>query len=130
MWLNRKEILNTGWGHVYFEPVRQHIIYQALTYLKSYNEFYDDISITKGLSSKEIIRFSHIEENVSDGKEITENINDRSEPEFASIEGPLSMHRTGSNETIVVFEIPNIIIDKNIVIPPAQKKRNSFSFKR
>ena len=96
--------------------------------MKSYNEFYDDIPITKGLSSKEIIRFSHIEENV--GKEITENINDRSETEFASIEGPLSMHRTGSNETIVVFEIPNIIIDKNIVIPPAQKKRNSFSFKR
>ena len=36
-------------GHVYFEPVRSHIVYQALTYLKSYNKFYDDISIAKGL---------------------------------------------------------------------------------
>ena len=35
-------------GHVYFEPVCPHIIYQALTYLKSHNTFYEDISVTKG----------------------------------------------------------------------------------
>ena len=39
-------------GHVYFEPVHPHIIYQALTYLKLHNKFYKDISIAKGLSSQ------------------------------------------------------------------------------
>ena len=37
-------------GHAYFEPVCPHIIYQALTYLKSRNKFYEDISVTKGSS--------------------------------------------------------------------------------
>ena len=35
-------------GHVYFEPVHPHIIYQALAYLKLHNYFYKDISIEKG----------------------------------------------------------------------------------
>ena len=39
-------------GHVYFEPVRPHSIYQTLTYLKSHNKYYEDISIGKGLSNK------------------------------------------------------------------------------
>ena len=29
--------------HVYFEPATPHTVYQALTYLKSYNKFYEDI---------------------------------------------------------------------------------------
>ena len=33
------------------------------------------------------------EKNISDGKEMTENVNyNRSETEFASVEGPLNMH--------------------------------------
>ena len=101
-------------GRVYFEPVRPHIIYQALTYLKSYNKFYDVISIAKGLSSEEMFKFSDIveiqgkfefvtEKNVSNGKEMTENINGRSETEFASVEDPLNMHITASNETTLCF---------------------------
>ena len=65
------------------------------------------ISIVKGLSSEEMFRFSDIveiqrqsecvtEKNVSDRKEITENINDRSETEFSSDEDPLNMHRAAS----------------------------------
>ena len=27
------------WGHVYFEPVHPHTIYQALSYLKAHNKF-------------------------------------------------------------------------------------------
>ena len=38
-----------------FEPVRPHIIYQVLSYLKSDNKFYEDISIAKGLSSEDIV---------------------------------------------------------------------------
>ena len=38
-------------GHVYFEPIRPQINYQAayLTYLKSHNNSYENISIAKGL---------------------------------------------------------------------------------
>ena len=101
-------------GHVYFEPVRPHIIYQALTYLKLYNKFYKDTSIVKG-------------------KEMTENVNyNRSETEFASVEDPLKMYRTASNETILVSEIPHIINEGNVIIAPGQGKipvsilRNEF----
>ena len=82
-------------GHVYFEPVRPNmVIYQVLAYLKSHHKFYEDISIAKGLSSKDMLRFSDIveiqrqNENVtkkiiSDRKETSENRND-TETEYAS----------------------------------------------
>ena len=86
-----------------FEPVSPQIVYQALTCLKSYNKFYNNISIAKGLSSEQMFKFSDIvkiqeqsdcatAKNVSDRKEMTENINDRSETEFVSLEDPLNMH--------------------------------------
>ena len=121
-------------GHVYFEPVRPTIIYQALTYLKLHNKFYKDISIVKGLSSEDMFKFSDIveiqgetgsvtEKNISDGKEMIENVNyNRSETEFASVEDPLKMYRTASNETTLVSEIPNIINEGNVIIAPGQGK--------
>ena len=83
--LKLKQDLNYK-GHVYFEAVRPHIIYQALAYLKAYNKFYRDISIVKGLSRQCIFKFSNIakiqgetggvtEKNISDGKEMIESIN-------------------------------------------------------
>ena len=121
-------------GYVYFEPVRPRTIYQALAYLKSYNNFYKGISIAKSLSSESMFKFSDIieiqghsewvtEKNVSDRKQITENINDRTETEFASVEDPLNMHRTASNETTLVSEILNIISDENVIIAPGQGKK-------
>ena len=73
-------------GHVCFETFRPYIFYQALTYFRLNNKFYRDISIAKGLSSEDMFRFSDIVEihgetegvtaiNISDGKEITENVN-------------------------------------------------------
>ena len=120
--------------HVYFEPVRLHTVYQPLTYLKSYNNFYEDISIPKGLSSEDMFKISDIveiqgqskcvtEKNVSDGEEMTENINYRSETEFTSIEDPLNMHRTALNETTLVSEIPNMINNENVIIVPGQGKK-------
>ena len=50
-------------GHVYFEPVCPHIIYHVLTYLKSRNKFYEDISVTKGFSGEDMLNFSDINEN-------------------------------------------------------------------
>ena len=52
-----------------------------------------------------------------------ENINGRSETEFASVEDPLNMHRTASNETTLVSEILNIINKKNVIIAPGQGKK-------
>ena len=40
---------------------------------------------------------------MSDRKEMTENINDRSEIELASVEDPLNMHKTASNETTLIL---------------------------
>ena len=128
-------------GHTYFDP---DIVYQTLTYLKSCNKFYDDISTAKGLSSEEMFKFSVIIEiqgqfgcvtkkNVSDEKGITENINDRSKTEFASLEDPLNIHRIASNETTLVSEILNIINDENVTTTPRQgktTKKNSFNFKQ
>ena len=45
-------------GYVYFEPVHPNAIYQALNYFKTHNKFYEEISISEGLSSKEMINFS------------------------------------------------------------------------
>ena len=49
-------------GHVCFERVCPHIVYQAVNHLKSYNKFYEGISIEKGLSSKDMSKFSDIVE--------------------------------------------------------------------
>ena len=77
--------------------------------MKSFNKFYDNISITKGLSSEGMFKFSDIveiqgqskcvtEKNISYGKEMTENINERSKTEFFSFEDPPNMCRTASNK--------------------------------
>ena len=128
-------------GHVYFEPVRPDIVYQALTCLKCYDKFYEDKSIAKGISSKDMFNFSDIveiqgqsecvtEKNVSDGKIMTENINDRSKTEFSSVEDPLNMHRTKSNEKTVVSQMPNIINEKNVIIATEQGNKKGFIFKQ
>ena len=44
-------------GHAYFEPLCPHIIYQALTYLKFCNKFYEDNSTAKGLLSEDMLTF-------------------------------------------------------------------------
>ena len=42
------------------------------------------------------------------------------ETEYGSVENPLRMHRTGSNKTALVSEVPYIIIKKNVIIAPEQ----------
>ena len=95
--------------HVYFEPVCPHITHQAHADLKSHNEFYEDISVAKGLSREDMFRLFEIveiqgenknvtEKIISNRKEMSENRND-TETEYASIKDLLNMHRTPSNET-------------------------------
>ena len=50
-----------------------------------------------------------------------ENVNE-SETEYASVEEPLNTHRTSSNETTLVSDIPNIVNNENIIIAPFQGK--------
>ena len=64
--------------------------------------------------------------NVSNGKEMTENITERSETEFASVKGPLKMQRTASNEANLVSEIPNIVNNENFIIASGQEKTISI----
>ena len=47
------------------------------------------------------------------------------EAEYGSVEGPLSMHKTGSNETAFVPEISSTINDENVVIASGQRKIGS-----
>ena len=50
-----------------------------------------------------------------------ENVNE-SETEYASVEDPRNIHRTASNETTLVSDIPNIVNNENIIIAPGQGK--------
>ena len=59
---------------------------------------------------------------------MTENNNDRSETEFASVDDLLNMHRTASNGTTLVSQIPNIINKENVIIPSGQIKKKQFQF--
>ena len=43
-------------------------------------------------------------------------------------EDPLSKHRTRSNETALVSEIPYIINDENVITAPGNGKKPSFNF--
>ena len=52
---------------------------------------------------------------------MSENRNDAG-TEYASVEDPLSMHRTASNETTLSSEIPNVILEENVIIAPGQEK--------
>ena len=45
------------------------------------------------------------------------------ETEYDSVEDPLSIHRTASNETALVSEIPYIINDENVIIAPGERQK-------
>ena len=48
------------------------------------------------------------------------------ETEYGSAEHPLSMHRTISNEKLLVSEFSYIIYNKNVIIAPRQKNPASI----
>ena len=58
---------------------------------------------------------------------MTQNINDRSETEFSSIEDPLNMHKTASSKTTLISKIPNIINDEIITMHQG-KEKSQFQF--
>ena len=117
-------------GYIYFRPVCPHIICQVLAYLKLHNKFYQDISITNGLSSEDILRFCDINVDVQGenqcswksiihGEGISDTDNERG---YASVQDPLNLHRTVSNEATLISEIPNVISEENVIFAPEQRK--------
>ena len=48
---------------------------------------------------------------------------------FLTIEDPLNMYRTASNETALIYDIPNMINEENIIIAQRQKKFSILSDK-
>ena len=53
---------------------------------------------------------------------MTDNINDRNEMEFASVEDPLNIYIAASNEATLVSEIANVINEQNFIITTGQGK--------
>ena len=66
---------------------------------------------------------SAIEKIISEGKEMSENINDtKNETECASVKDPLNIHRISSNGQLFFSQIPNITNEENFIIVPGQRK--------
>ena len=99
------------------------ISYRVLNYLKIHNKFYEDMLISEGLSSKEMIAFSDIDKDQDVDESIHKKIFQMKQNIYGSIEDILSMHRTRSNETALVSEIPCIINNENFIIAPGQEKK-------
>ena len=59
---------------------------------------------------------------------MSKNINDRSETEFALVQNPLNMHRTASDETILISDIPNIINKKMLLLHQGRARISIFSY--
>ena len=71
-----------------------------------------------------MINFSGIDKH----QDVTESIHKKiisNEKEYGSVEDPLSMHRTGSNKTVLASEIPSKINDENLIIAPGQGKKTA-----
>ena len=64
-------------------------------------------------------------------QDVTESIRTKvisNETEYGSVEDPLSMHKTGSNETALVSKIPSTVNDENVMIAPGQGEKSVSVF--
>ena len=105
-------------GYVYFEPVHPNVIPRT--------KVIKNISISEGLSSKEMINFSGINKH----QDVAESIHKKiisNETEYGSVEDPLSMHRNGSNKKALVSKFRSIINEENIIAPEQGEKTVSIS---
>ena len=98
-------------GHVFFEPVRPGMIYEALQYLKTHKMFHKDVIISLGLTSDEILDFSKLS--------VTQSISGTLEDEdFEEAEDPCNLHRITTNEISLVSEVSHLVDENNIVFAP------------
>ena len=109
-------------GNVNFESVRPEPIYAHLNYLKNKNKFYEDISISYGLSSNGIssvadASFAHEQTSINHPYTKTEN-----KLNFELFDDPLNLYRVAPNETALISEIQGIIDEDNLTVAPGQGK--------
>ena len=109
-------------GNVNFESVRPEPIYAHLNYLKNKNKFYEDISISYGLSSNGISNvadasFAHEQTCKNHPHTKTEN-----KLNFELFDDPLNLYRVAPNETALISEIQGIIDEDNLTVAPGQGK--------
>ena len=110
-------------GYVYFELVRPSAIYEVLNYLKRKNKFYEDISISSGLNSQEILNLSNasgIDETAADSS-IVEN------ESFESVDDPLNAYRAAAYGATLAPGVPRITEDDNVIIAPGQSKTEELA---
>ena len=95
-------------GHVYFEPVRPQLISDLLHYLKRNNQFYSNVTIDLNHVSNELLQFetdTYISNN-NNVIEIYKSSDNEQLDETEEDENPLDVHRTASNETIMMLKFP------------------------
>ena len=105
-------------GNAYFEQVRPSAIYEALNYLRRKNKFYENIFISYGLNSQDILNLPDISAigETAEKSSIVEN------ESFESVDDPLDGHKAAGYEITLVTEIPRIIEDDNVIMAPGQGK--------
>ena len=97
-------------GHVFFEPVRPSMIYEALEYLKTHNMLYEDI-ISLGLTIDKISDFSNLS--------VTQSISGFLEDEnFEEAEDPGNLHWIATNEISLILEVPHLVDENKIILAP------------
>ena len=115
-------------GNVHFEPARPQLISDLLHYLKENNQFYSNVAIDVNQISNELLQFDYeTDTSISNDSNVVEtdetSQNYRLE-ETEEDENPLDVHRTASNETIMMSKFPIDIDDKHTVsVAPGEGRR-------
>ena len=101
-------------GHVFFEPVWPSMIFEALEYLKTHM-FYEDMIISLGLTSDEILDFSKLS--------VTQSIGGTLEDEnFEEAEDPGNLDRTATAEASLISEVLHLVDENKIILAPGQNE--------
>ena len=90
------------------------MIFEALEYLKTHM-FYEDIIISLGLTSDEILDFSKLS--------VTQSISGTLEDEnFKEAEDPGNLHRTATTEASLISEVLHLVDENKIILAPGQNE--------
>ena len=89
-------------GHVFFKPVQSSMIYEALKYLRTHNMFYEDIAISLGLTSNDILDYSKIY--ATRRNSVTSEVENVEEAE-----DPGNLYLKGTNETSLMSDLSHVV---------------------
>ena len=108
---------------VILNPVRLCALYPSFDYLKSHNKFYQDISVSKGLSSNEmLIRCYEVE--LVEAKKIDKlsEIIIQNEPLFTLIENPLVQTELFQIKQLYIYKFQLSLIQKMLLQHQGKEK--------